>query len=51
MALHVFMLATETRAFDKAMGTAAILIVTVLAINLAIAYLSHRFAPAAMQRR
>jgi phosphate transport system permease protein len=42
MALHVYMLATETRAFDKAMGTAAILIVTIVVINLIINYTSRR---------
>ena len=36
MALHVYMLASETRAFDKAMGTAAILIITIIFLNLAI---------------
>lgn len=51
MALHVFMLATETRAFDKAMGTAAILIGVIFTINLLIAYISYRFAPASAQRR
>jgi len=42
MALHVFMLATETRAFDKAMGTAAILIATIIVLNLIINYTSRR---------
>jgi phosphate transport system permease protein len=36
MALHVYMLATETRAFEKAMGTAAVLIVTIIILNLVI---------------
>lgn len=36
MALHVYMLATETRAFEKAMGTAAILILTIVVLNLVI---------------
>ena len=42
MALHVYMLASETRAFDKAMGTAAILIVTIILLNLSINLLSRR---------
>ena len=42
MALHVYMLASETRAFDKAMGTAAILIVTIIFLNLGINFLSRR---------
>lgn len=42
MALHVYYLATETRAFEKAMGTGAILIVTMILINAAINYLSRR---------
>ncbi len=42
MALHVFMLASETRAFDKAMGTAAILIITIILLNLFINLLSRR---------
>jgi len=42
MALHVYSLASETRAFDKAMGTAAILIVMIILLNLAINILSRR---------
>jgi phosphate transport system permease protein len=42
MSLHVFMLATETRAFDKAMGTAAILIITIIILNLLINFSSRR---------
>ena len=42
MALHVYMLASETRAFDKAMGTAAILIIVIILLNLFINYLSKR---------
>ena len=42
MALHVYMLASETRAFDKAMGTAAILIITIILLNLSINILSRR---------
>jgi phosphate transport system permease protein len=42
MALHVYMLATETRAFEKAMGTAAILIASIVLLNLTITYVSRR---------
>jgi len=42
MALHVYMLASETRAFDKAMGTASILIITIILLNLAINIFSRR---------
>jgi phosphate transport system permease protein len=42
MALHVYYLAMETRAFEKAMGTAAILIVTIVLINAVINHLSRR---------
>ena len=42
MALHVYYLAMETRAFDKAMGTAAILILSIILINAVINYLSRR---------
>lgn len=43
MALHVYSLAMETRAFDKAMGTAAVLVVTIILINLIIHFLSRHF--------
>jgi phosphate transport system permease protein len=43
LALHVYMLATETRAFDKALGTAAILILIIILLNLAINLLSKYF--------
>ncbi len=42
MALHVYMLASETRAFDKAMGTASILILTIILLNLTINIVSRR---------
>jgi phosphate transport system permease protein len=42
LALHVFYLATETHAFDKAMGTAAILVLAIILINLMINLLSNR---------
>lgn len=44
MALHVYMLASETRAFDKALGTSAILIVVIIALNLAINITSKQFS-------
>ncbi len=42
MALHVYYLAMDTRAFDKAMGTGAILILSIILINAVINYLSRR---------
>ena len=51
MALHVYMLATETRAFDKAMGTAAVLIVSIVFLNLSINIASRRLAARAMGRK
>jgi phosphate transport system permease protein len=42
MALHVYMLASETRAFDKAMATASILIITIILLNLSINLLSRK---------
>lgn len=42
MALHVYMLASETRAFDKAMGTASVLIIVIILLNLAINLTSSR---------
>jgi len=42
MALHVYYLAMETRAFDKAMGTGAVLILTIIVINLVINVISRR---------
>jgi len=42
MALHVFYLAMETRAFEKAMGTASVLIITIIIINLAINFITRR---------
>jgi len=42
MALHLYYLAMDTRAFDKAMGTGAILVLSVIAINAIINSLSRR---------
>lgn len=44
MALHVFYLAMETRAFEKAMATGAVLIVTMILINFVINFLSQRLS-------
>lgn len=43
LSLHVFYLAMETRAFDKAMATGAVLIITIIAINTLTNWLSYRF--------
>ena len=50
MALHVYMLATETRAFEKAMGTAAILILTIVVLNLVINLTTRYYAKQTMGR-
>lgn len=42
MALHLYYLAMDTRAFDKAMGTGAILVLTIILINAIINHFSHR---------
>jgi len=44
MALHVYSLASETRAFDKALGTSVILIIIIVFLNLAINITSRQFA-------
>ena len=51
MALHVYMLASETRAFDKAMGTASILIITIVLLNLAINVVSRRLTARATGKK
>jgi phosphate transport system permease protein len=43
MALHVFYLATETNAFQKAMATGTVLIVSIILINAIINLLTRRF--------
>lgn len=50
MALHVYMLATETRAFEKAMGTATILILTIIILNLIINLTSRYYSKQMMGR-
>jgi phosphate transport system permease protein len=42
MALHVYYLAMDTRAFNKAMGTGVILILSIVLINTVVNYLSRR---------
>jgi phosphate transport system permease protein len=42
MAMHLYYLATDTTAFQKAMGTGAVLIVTIVLINLIISFVSRR---------
>jgi phosphate transport system permease protein len=44
MALHVYYLAMETRAFDKAMATGAVLVVLIIIINLVINVISRRLS-------
>jgi phosphate transport system permease protein len=51
MALHVYMLATETRAFEKAMATASVLILTIIALNLIMNVTSRRFSARLMGRK
>lgn len=43
LSLHVFYLATETNAFEKAMATAAVLIITIIIINFFTNWISQRF--------
>lgn len=43
LSLHVFYLAMETNAFEKAMATGAVLILTIIVINVLTNFLSHRF--------
>ena len=50
MALHVYYLASETRAFDKAMGTGAILIVSIILINAIINFISSRLTVGQVRR-
>ncbi|MBN1487859.1 MAG: phosphate ABC transporter permease PstA [Anaerolineae bacterium] len=42
MALHLYYLANDTAAFDKAMGTGAVLVISIVLINLAINYFTNR---------
>ena len=43
LSLHVFYLAMETRAFDKAMATAAVLIITIIIVNALTTWFAQRF--------
>jgi len=42
LALHVYYLAMDTNAFDKAMATGAVLIITIILINLVISFVSRK---------
>lgn len=42
LALHLYYLAMDTRAFDKAMGTGAVLVVMIILINLIINFVSRK---------
>jgi phosphate transport system permease protein len=42
MALHLYYLAMDTRAFDKAMGTGTILVLSMVAINAGVNYLTRK---------
>jgi len=44
MALHVYYLAMETRAFDKAMSTAAVLVGLIVVMNLVINIVTNRIS-------
>jgi phosphate transport system permease protein len=50
LALHVYYLATDTHAFEKAMATAAILVILVIIINTLTNWLSRRFQSRLMGR-
>ena len=43
LSLHLFYLAMETRAFDKAMGTGAVLIIIIISVNTVTNWLSQRY--------
>jgi len=43
MALHVYLLASETRAFNKALGTSAILIIIIMLLNFSINITTRQF--------
>lgn len=44
MALHVYYLAMDTRAFEKSMATAAVLIFVIVVINAIVNYMTHRIS-------
>jgi phosphate transport system permease protein len=50
LSLHVFYLATDTKAIDKAMATAAILVVLIIIINTLTNWLSQKFQSRMMGR-
>ena len=43
LSLHLFYLAMETRAFDKAMATGAVLIIIIISVNALTNWLSQRY--------
>jgi len=43
LSLHLFYLAMETNAFEKAMATGAVLILTIIIINTITNWLSYRY--------
>ena len=51
LALHVYMLASETRAFEKAMATSAILIITIIVLNLMINIISKKLTSQLMGKQ
>ena len=44
LSMHVYYVAMDTKAFQKAMGTGAVLVVTIVVINLVINYVSRRLS-------
>ena len=50
LALHLYYLAMDTRAFDKAMGTGAVLIVLIVLVNLVINLISSKLTAGVRQR-
>lgn len=50
LALHLYYLAMDTRAFDKAMGTGAVLILMIILINLTINVVSSKLAVGVRER-
>jgi phosphate transport system permease protein len=51
MAMHLYTVAMETRAFEKAMGTGAVLVLTIVLINLVINFVSRRMTVALREGR
>jgi phosphate transport system permease protein len=49
--LHLFYLAMDTNAFEKAMGTGAVLIVSIVIINLVIDLISRKLSAGVRQQQ